>query len=67
SGATTVQPLNDKDGARTIAQLNPVANPGSDRVKLQFWVDEQRFLRINVRDLLTQETLLTNQIVAQLS
>jgi molecular chaperone DnaK (HSP70) len=65
--ATTVQPLNDKDGARTIAHLNPVANPGSDRVKLQFWVDEQRFLRINVEDLLIQETLLKNQIVAQLS
>jgi molecular chaperone DnaK (HSP70) len=67
SNATTVQPLNDKDGARTIAQLNPIANPGSDRVKLKFWVDEQRFLRINVEDLLTQETLLKNQIVAQLS
>jgi molecular chaperone DnaK (HSP70) len=67
SGETTVRPLNDRDGARTIAQLNPMGNPGSDRIKLQFWVDEQRFLRINVEDLLRQETLLNNQIVAQLS
>jgi len=67
SGDTIVKPLNDKEGARTIAQLNPLGNPGSDRIKLQFWVDEQRFLRINVEDLITQEMLLNRQIVAQLS
>jgi molecular chaperone DnaK (HSP70) len=67
SDETTVRPLNDKNGARTIAQLNPLGNPGSDRLKLQFWVDQQRFLRISVDDLLTQETLLRSQIVAQLS
>jgi molecular chaperone DnaK (HSP70) len=67
TGATSVQPLNDREGARTIAQLNPLGYPGSDRIKLQFWVDEQRFLRINVEDLLTQEILLKNKIVAQLS
>jgi molecular chaperone DnaK (HSP70) len=67
SGETAVQPLNDREGARTIAQLSPVGYPGNDRIKLQFWVDEQRFLRIRVEDLLTKETLLTNQIVTQLS
>lgn len=66
SGETTVQPLNDREGARTIAQLNPLGYPGSDRIKLQFWVDEQRFLRLTVEDLLIQETILNNQIVAQL-
>ncbi len=66
-GETVVQPLNDKDGARTIAQLEPVGVPGSDRVKLQFWVDRERFLRITVEDLLTQNILARNQIVAQLS
>ncbi|MBZ8181999.1 Hsp70 family protein [Oscillatoria salina] len=67
TGSTTVQALNDRNGARTIAQLTPLGHPGSDRVKVSFWVDEQRSLRINVEDLLTNETLLNNQIVAELS
>ncbi len=62
-----VQPLNDRGDARTIAKLEPGGNPGSDRVKVQFWVDEQRFLKITVEDLLTNQTLLQNQSVAQLS
>jgi len=66
-GVTTVKPLNDKDGARTIANLTPPGFPGSDRIKILFLVDEQRFLRITVEDLLTNETLLENQLVAQLS
>ncbi|MEA5535914.1 Hsp70 family protein [Crocosphaera sp. XPORK-15E] len=67
NGETTVQPLNDRDGARNIAQLDPLGSPGNDRIKLQFWVDDQGFLRINVEDLLTQNQLANNQIVAQLS
>ncbi|WP_208344606.1 Hsp70 family protein [Aetokthonos hydrillicola] len=66
-GTTSVKPLNDKDGARNIAQLTPPGYPGSDRIKIFFRVDEQRFLRITVEDLLTNETLLENQLVAQLS
>jgi molecular chaperone DnaK (HSP70) len=64
---TNVKPLNDKDGARTIAKLTPPGFPGSDRIKIFFQVDEQRFLRITVEDLLTNETLLENQLVVQLS
>jgi molecular chaperone DnaK (HSP70) len=67
SGVTSVQPLNDQAGARTIAQLTPPGYPGSDRIKVLFQVDEQRFLRITVEDLLTNDTLLENQLVAQLS
>ena len=67
SNQTTIKPLNDKDGARTIAQLTPLGYPGSDRIKIFFEVDEQRFLRITVEDLLTAETLMENQLVAQLS
>lgn len=66
-GKTSVQALNDRDGARNIAQLTPTGSPGSDRIKIQFWVDAQRSLRINVQDLLTEQALLQNQIVAQLS
>jgi molecular chaperone DnaK (HSP70) len=64
---TSVKPLNDQEGARTIAQLTPTGYPGSDRIKILFQVDEQRFLRITVEDLLTNDTLLENQLVAQLS
>lgn len=67
TGALAVQTLNDRDGARTIAQLEPAGNPGRDRISVQFWVDSQRFLRLSVRDLLTQDKLLDSQIVAQLS
>lgn len=67
SGSSTVQPLNDREGARTIAQLTPLGLPGSDRIKLLFSVDAQRFLRITVEDLLTNQTLLENQPVVQLS
>ncbi|MBH8574495.1 Hsp70 family protein [Nostocaceae cyanobacterium CENA369] len=67
SGEISVKPLNDKDGARSIAQLTPPGYPGSDRIKVLFQVDEQRFLRITVEDLLTNDTLLENQLVAQLS
>ncbi|MBD0363159.1 MAG: Hsp70 family protein [Coleofasciculus sp. C3-bin4] len=66
-GQTAVQPLNDREGARNIAQLTPLGNPGRDRIKIQFWVDAQRSLRITVEDLLTNQTLLQNQLVAQLS
>jgi molecular chaperone DnaK (HSP70) len=62
-----VQPLNDQEGARTIAQLTPLGYPGKDRIKVLFQVDQQRCLRITVEDLLTNQTLLQNQVVAQLS
>jgi molecular chaperone DnaK (HSP70) len=67
SDRTSAKPLNDKDGARTIAQLMPLGYPGSDRIKVQFWVDAERFLRIRVEDLLSHQMLLDNQLVAQLS
>ncbi|MFM7192469.1 MAG: Hsp70 family protein, partial [Microcystaceae cyanobacterium] len=61
-----VRPLNDQGNARQIALLDPPGQPGSDRIKIRFWVDQQRFLRISVEDLLRQTTLLDNQAVAQL-
>ncbi|ELS03693.1 molecular chaperone [Xenococcus sp. PCC 7305] len=63
---TNVKPLNDQEGASTIAILDPPGNPGRDRIELLFSVDEQSCLRVTVQDLLTQETLLDNQIVGQL-
>ncbi len=66
-GETSVQPLNDSERGKTIASLNPLGNPGSDRIKVLFNIDEQRFLKITVEDLLTNETLLQSATVAQLS
>jgi molecular chaperone DnaK (HSP70) len=67
TGKAAVVPLNDRTGARTIAQLTPLGYPGRDRIKVQFWVDADRSLRITVEDILANQTLLENQIVAQLS
>ncbi len=67
TGQTAVQPLNDTEQGRSIAPLNPPGSTGSDRIKVQFTVDSQRFLRITVEDLLTDEILLNNQAVVQLS
>jgi molecular chaperone DnaK (HSP70) len=64
---TTVKPLNDSANASKIAKLKPPGFPGSDRIKIYFQVDEQRFLRVTVEDLLTNNTLVENQLVAQLS
>ncbi|MBD2090008.1 Hsp70 family protein [Microcoleus sp. FACHB-1515] len=65
-GQTQVQPLNDTPQAHSLATLNPLGSPGSDRIKVLFWVDSDRFLRVTVEDLLTLETLLENQAVVQL-
>ncbi|HLO50648.1 MAG TPA: Hsp70 family protein [Kamptonema sp.] len=67
SGKTSVQALNDREGARSIAQLTPPGYPGSDRIKVLFRVDSQRFLRMTVEDLLTSQTLLEDKPVVQLS
>ncbi|PSB54214.1 molecular chaperone DnaK, partial [Chroococcidiopsis cubana CCALA 043] len=53
--------------ARQIAQLTPPGYPGSDRIKVLFQVDAQRCLRMTVEDLLTNQTLLEDRVVAELS
>ena len=65
SGAA-VKPLNDKEGARTVAKLMPPGFPGSDRIRILLSIDEKRFLRITVEDLLTTNTLMSEQVVVQL-
>jgi molecular chaperone DnaK (HSP70) len=66
-GDRSVKALNDRDGARSLAKLDPPGYPGSDRIKLLFWVDGDRVLRVTVEDLLAGRTLIDNQAVAQLS
>ncbi len=62
-----VKPLNDNDTAKTIAVLDPPGEPGRDRIKVLFRVDERRQLRITVEDLLAQRRLLTDRVVVELS
>ena len=62
-----VQALNDTDSGRKIAALKPPGFPGSDRIRVLFNVDTERFLRMTVEDLLTSETLLDDQVVVRLS
>ena len=45
----------------------PLGFPGSDRIRVLFSVDGDRFLRMTVEDLLTMEMLLEDQVVVQLS
>ncbi len=66
-GANKVQVLNDSETGKTIANLNPLGVPGNDRIKVSFKVDSDRYLKITVEDMLINETLLNNAIVAQLS
>ena len=62
-----VKPLNDSDRGRSIARLDPPGNPGSDRLKLQFSINTERYLCLSVEDLLTEKSLLNNYIVAKLN
>jgi molecular chaperone DnaK (HSP70) len=62
----SVQSLNDTDTGKAIAKLDPPGKPGSDRIKVLFYVDEQRTLRITVEDLLLNESIVINQAVVQL-
>ena len=65
TGAAVAQPLNEK--APSIADLNPPGRPGEDRVRLQFTVDRERWLRVTVEDLLSGEVLTEDQAVIELS
>jgi hypothetical protein len=49
-----------------IAQLNPLGQVGSDRIRVFFQVDQKRTLRITVLDLLTKKNLLEDVPVVDL-
>jgi molecular chaperone DnaK (HSP70) len=61
-----VIPLNDQDGASTVAYLDPPGRVGEDRVEVKFNVDQNRMLRVHVDDLYTRKTLLNNAPVVEL-
>jgi hypothetical protein len=58
--------LNDEDGARTVAHLDPPGRAGEDRVKVVFNVDHNRTLRVTVSDLQSGRLLLRDAAVVEL-
>jgi molecular chaperone DnaK (HSP70) len=58
--------LNDENGSRTVAFLDPPGKAGEDRVKVQFQVDRNRALRVTVYDLLARRVLLADVPVVEL-
>jgi len=58
---TVAQPLK-----QVTAPLDPLGQPGSDRLKVLFTVDAQRTLHIYIEDLLTNKIILPNQAVVKL-
>ena len=61
-----VVPLNDEDGARTVAHLDPPGVPGVDRIQAEFNVDNNRMLRVTVTDMHTERILLRAAAVVEL-
>jgi len=61
-----VLPLNDNDGARTVALLDPPGRVGEDRVEVEFTVDQNRMLRVTVSDLQSKRVLLRDAPVVEL-
>ncbi|MEO1133751.1 MAG: Hsp70 family protein [Cyanobacteria bacterium J06639_1] len=53
--------LNDSPGQQTLATLDPVGQPGSDRLRLLFQVDSERRLCVTVEDLLSGRILLDDK------
>ncbi|MNS43372.1 Chaperone protein DnaK [compost metagenome] len=58
--------LNDAEGAKTIAPLDPPGFPGVDRVRVLFNVDSRRQLRLHVTDLQSGRTILDDEAVIEL-
>ncbi len=61
-----VMPLNDEDGSRTVARLDPPGKAGEDRVEVEFDVDQNRMLRVTVHDIQQKKHLLRNVPVVEL-
>ena len=49
-----------------LARLIPPGQPGKDRLKAEFTIDDRRQLRMTVTDIQTDKTLLNNVLVVTL-
>ena len=64
--AQQVVPLNEEAVSQALAQLLPPGQPGQDRIKAQFSIDDERRLRLTLLDLQTETTLLQDVVLTAL-
>jgi molecular chaperone DnaK (HSP70) len=64
--AQQIVPVNEAEATNTLAQLAPSGEPGEDRVRAAFRIDDRRRLRMTVTDLKTDKELLQDVVVATL-
>ncbi len=58
--------LNEAQAVKMLAKLDPPGDPGEDRLRAQFTVDDRRQLRVTVTDIKTSKQLLDNIAVVTL-
>jgi molecular chaperone DnaK (HSP70) len=66
SSGQQIIPLNEIEAGNFLAKLDPTGNPGDDRLKAEFSVDDRRQLRLTVTDLKTDKELLHDVVVVTL-
>ncbi len=59
-------PLNETEAAQQLVRLDPIGQPGEDRIRAAFRVDDSRQLRVTVTDLKTRKTLMREAVIATL-
>lgn len=61
-----IVPINPEQAATFLARLMPAGQPGSDRIKAIFNINDKRQLRLNVVDLKTNKLLIQDAVLATL-
>ena len=61
-----IVPINQEQAARLLATLMPTGQPGTDRIKAIFSINERRQLRMDVIDLKTHKHLIQDAVLATL-
>jgi len=65
-GGQQIVALNEAEAVSMLAKLDPPAQPGQDRLKAAFSVDDRRQLRVTVTDIKSNKTLLEDVPVVTL-
>ena len=65
-GDQQIVPINAEQAARLLANLMPPGQPGLDRIKAIFTINDRRQLRVNVIDLKTNKLLIQDAVLATL-
>lgn len=66
AGAQQIVPLNEVEALKMLAKLEPAGQPGEDRIKAAFRIDDRRRLRVSVTDIKTSKLLLEDVVVTTL-